>query len=125
VAPDLPPIPDLDTGTVPFEGFDRALHAILGRATRAVSPTSLLLAYTDWMSHLLLSPAKQVHLVRKYVDPDAYLAHAAQRGSSWWPEWHRWLGSQSGEPVPAPVYGAPGSGYTPFADAPGTYVLEK
>ncbi|HTO49792.1 MAG TPA: alpha/beta fold hydrolase [Burkholderiales bacterium] len=67
MAPDLPPIPDPDpdTGTVPFEGFDRALHAILGRATRAVSPTSLLLAYTDWMSHLLLSPAKQAHLVQK------------------------------------------------------------
>ena len=65
MAPDLPPIPDPDTGTVPFEGFDRALHAILGRATRAVSPTSLLLAYTDWLSHLLLSPAKQAHLVQK------------------------------------------------------------
>ena len=56
---------DPDTGTVPFEGFDRALHAILGRATRAVSPTSLLLAYTDWLSHLMLSPAKQAHLVQK------------------------------------------------------------
>ena len=65
MAPDLPPIADPDTGTVPFEGFDRALHAILGRATRAVSPTSLVLAYTDWMSHLLLSPAKQAHLVQK------------------------------------------------------------
>jgi polyhydroxyalkanoate synthase len=65
VAPDLPQNVDPDTGTVPFEGFDRALHAILGRATRAVSPTSLLLAYTDWMSHLLLSPAKQAHLVQK------------------------------------------------------------
>ena len=56
---------DPDTGTVPFEGFDRALHAILGRATRAVSPTSLLLAYTDWVSHLMLSPAKQAHLAQK------------------------------------------------------------
>ena len=65
MAPDLPPIADPDTGTVPFEGFDRALHAILGRATRAVSPTSLLLAYTDWLSHLMLSPAKQAHLVQK------------------------------------------------------------
>jgi polyhydroxyalkanoate synthase len=56
---------DPDTGTVPFEGFDRALHAILGKATRAVSPTSLQLAYTDWLSHLMLSPAKQAHLVQK------------------------------------------------------------
>ncbi len=65
MAPDLPPVADPDTGTVPFEGFDRALHAMLGRATRAVSPTSLQLAYTDWLSHLMLSPAKQAHLVQK------------------------------------------------------------
>lgn len=32
MAPDLPQTVDPDTGTVPFEGFDRALHAILGRA---------------------------------------------------------------------------------------------
>jgi polyhydroxyalkanoate synthase len=72
---------DPDTGTVPFEGFDRALHAILGRATRAVSPTSLVLAYTDWMSHLLLSPAKQAHLVQKALRKAnrlaLYLPHAA------------------------------------------------
>ena len=106
VAPDLPPIPDLDTGTVSFEGFDRALHAILGRATRAVSPTSLLLAYTDWMSHLLLSPAKQVHLVQKALRKahrlGSYLPGAVSGGAEPsieplaqdrrfnHPDWQRW-----------------------------------
>jgi polyhydroxyalkanoate synthase len=97
---------DPDTGTVPFEGFDRALHAILGRATRAVSPTSLLLAYADWMSHLALSPAKQAHLMQKALRKAnrlaLYLPHAAsgtaepciepleqdRRFSH--PDWQRW-----------------------------------
>lgn len=49
----------------PGDGFDRWLHALLGRATAAISPSSLLLAYADWVSHLLLSPAKQAELVQK------------------------------------------------------------
>jgi polyhydroxyalkanoate synthase len=48
-----------------MEGYDRSLHAALGRATQAVSPTSLALAYTDWMAHLALSPAKQAQLLEK------------------------------------------------------------
>jgi polyhydroxyalkanoate synthase len=61
----------------------------------------------------------------KYVDPDAYLAQAAQKDGSWWPEWHAWLKRRSGEPVPPPAYGATDNGYAPLADAPGAYVLEK
>jgi polyhydroxyalkanoate synthase len=97
---------DPDTGTVPFEGFDRALHAMLGRATRAVSPTSLLLAYADWMSHLALSPAKQAHLVQKALRKAnrlaLYLPHAVagtaepciepleQDRRFKHPDWQRW-----------------------------------
>ena len=62
---DLPAVTDFETGTVPVEGLDRSLHAILGRATRAISPTSVLLAYVDWLSHLALSPAKQAQLGQK------------------------------------------------------------
>jgi polyhydroxyalkanoate synthase len=61
----LPTEPEFGSGTVPVEGFDRSLHAVLGRATHGVSPTSLWLAYTDWLSHLMLSPAKQAQLVQK------------------------------------------------------------
>jgi polyhydroxyalkanoate synthase len=56
---------DFETASVPVEGLDRSLHAVLGRATRAISPTSLLLAYADWWSHLALSPAKQALLAQK------------------------------------------------------------
>jgi polyhydroxyalkanoate synthase len=58
---------ELESGTIPVDGLDRSLHAVLGRATRAVSPASLLLAYTDWMAHLMLSPAKQIQLAEKIV----------------------------------------------------------
>jgi polyhydroxyalkanoate synthase len=51
--------------SVPTEGFDRLLHAQLGRATSGVSPAAVLLAYTDWLSHLALSPARQAELAQK------------------------------------------------------------
>jgi polyhydroxyalkanoate synthase len=64
VADDWVPNPVIPSGT-PTEGFDRWLHAQIGRATAGVSPAALLLAYTDWLSHLALSPAKQAELVQK------------------------------------------------------------
>lgn len=64
----------------PTEGFDRWLHAQIGRRTTGVSPPALLLAYADWLAHLSLSPAKQAELVhkawRKLVRLALYLPHA-------------------------------------------------
>ncbi len=73
---------EFETGTIPVEGFDRSLHAILGRATRAISPTSLLLAYADWCSHLALSPAKQAQLAQKALRKAHRLALYAPRSLS-------------------------------------------
>jgi len=73
---------EFETGTIPVEGFDRSLHAILGRATRAISPTSLLLAYADWWSHLALSPAKQAQLAQKALRKAHRLALYAPRSLS-------------------------------------------
>ena len=42
---------------------------------------------------------------------------------SWWPTWQQWLASHSGEAVAPPTMGAPDSGYVPYANAPGEYVL--
>lgn len=53
--------------SIPVEGFDRWLHAFLGKTAMPVSPSSLLLAYADWMSNLALSPAKQVELMQKWM----------------------------------------------------------
>ena len=58
-----------------------------------------------------------------YVDPDAWLAATAPREGSWWPAWIGWLAQRSGEPVPPPPLGRPGSAFAPLDDAPGRYVL--
>jgi len=71
--------PDIRTSE-PTEGFDRWLHAQIGKRTAGVSPAALLLAYTDWLAHLALSPAKQAELVqkawRKAYRLALYLPHA-------------------------------------------------
>jgi polyhydroxyalkanoate synthase len=72
--------------------------------------------------HLRLATKKanQPHL-----DPDAFLAQAARKEGSWWPEWSQWLSEHSGAQTNLPRMGAPqNAGYPPLQDAPGTYVLE-
>jgi polyhydroxyalkanoate synthase len=97
---------DVDIATIPVEGLDRSLHAMLGRATHAISPSSVLLAYTDWLSHLALSPAKQAHLAQKAMRKahrlSLYLPRAAAGDTACCiepleqdrrfrdPEWQRW-----------------------------------
>ena len=41
------------------------MHAAIGRATCSVSPTSLTLAYLDWLVHFSHSPAKWIQLLVK------------------------------------------------------------
>lgn len=45
--------------------LDQPLHATLGQITAGVSPVALAQAYTDWAQHLVMSPDKQIELVRK------------------------------------------------------------
>jgi polyhydroxyalkanoate synthase len=60
----------------------------------------------------------------RYVDPEVWTAHATSTPGSWWTAWWKWLTAHSGDEVPAPRIGAPGAGYTPLCDAPGTYVRQ-
>jgi polyhydroxyalkanoate synthase len=46
---------------------DRLFHVWLGRATMGLSPAALFLAYSDWFTHLAISPGKQTELVNKAV----------------------------------------------------------
>jgi polyhydroxyalkanoate synthase len=45
--------------------FDRPLHAATALFTGGISPAAVTQAYTDWVQHLLLSPDKQVLLLKK------------------------------------------------------------
>ena len=54
-------------------------------------------------------------------DPQAFFRQAEVRPGSWWPDYAEWLGSRSGDPIPAPK--ALGSRkHKATAKAPGTYV---
>ena len=44
---------------------DRALHAMLAHLTGGISPAALLLAYTDWLSHLASSPQRRMEIAQE------------------------------------------------------------
>jgi polyhydroxyalkanoate synthase len=59
----------------------------------------------------------------RYVDADTWLAAAAEKSGSWWPEWTSWLAQHSAAArEPPPDIGAPRGGLAPIAPAPGLYV---
>ncbi len=51
-----------DHHSLSVSSLDRLIHAWIGRFTLGISPASLMLAYYDWMSHLIFSPGKTVEL---------------------------------------------------------------
>lgn len=53
-----------------LNALDRTLHAMLGRFTQGIAPTSLLLAWVDWTMHLALSPGKWHELAGKALTKD-------------------------------------------------------
>ena len=56
---------------------DRAFHAMLARLTGGISPVALLLAYTDWLSHLAASPQRQIEMSRQAAADAKQLVDAA------------------------------------------------
>lgn len=65
----LPPMPVAED--VPLA--DRMLHAGMSKIS-GLSPTSLGLAYADWLTHLALSPGRQAELARSAADRAALFA---------------------------------------------------
>jgi polyhydroxyalkanoate synthase len=63
------------------ETLDRLMHAWQGRLTASLSPATLLLAYGDWLMHLMNAPGKQAMLlqkaIRKWTRLMLYAGHAA------------------------------------------------
>ncbi len=60
-----------------------------------------------------------------YAGPGQWAAQAPRREGSWWPAWQAWLAERSARRAARPAMGAPGDGYPPLGDAPGTYVLQR
>ena len=58
---------------------DRALHAMLARLSGGISPAALLLAYTDWLSHLAASPQRQIEIAQEALVDTKRFCDAAQR----------------------------------------------
>jgi polyhydroxyalkanoate synthase len=57
---------------------DRAFHAMLAHLTGGISPVALLLAYTDWLSHLASSPQRQIEISQGAVQNAKRLVESAQ-----------------------------------------------
>jgi polyhydroxyalkanoate synthase len=70
------------TDIEPPSNVDRLLHALMGQATQGISPTSLSLAWLDWMMHLAQSPAKWQQLVQKAWNKDLrWLGYAMRQAA--------------------------------------------
>ena len=61
----------------------------------------------------------------RHVGPQDWQDVIPTEQGSWWPAWATWLAEQSAGDVPPPSIGSPERGYSPIADAPGTYVHER
>src|ERR1051325_7450351 len=57
---------------------DRALHAMLARLNGGISPTALLLAYTDWLSHLASSPQRRIEIAQEALIDSKRFSDAAR-----------------------------------------------
>jgi poly[(R)-3-hydroxyalkanoate] polymerase subunit PhaC len=64
-------------GTETYQA-DRAFHAMLAHLSGGISPVALLLAYTDWLSHLASSPQRQIEISQGALVEARRLAEAGQ-----------------------------------------------
>lgn len=48
-----------------LDTLDRSFSASMGRFTLGLSPSALMTAYFDWLTHISISPGKQLQLVQK------------------------------------------------------------
>jgi len=81
VAPIEPQVAPLTEGAEGVESYqaDRALHAMLARLSSGISPAALLLAYTDWLSHLASSPQRRIEIAQEALIDTKRFFEASQR----------------------------------------------
>lgn len=56
----------ISTSKVDKYAFDKILHAQISKITGWLSPSSFILAYFDWLSHLSMSPVKQYEIFHNF-----------------------------------------------------------
>ncbi len=59
-------IPRLNDKTV--DKIDTRLRAIIGKASQGLSPIQMILAYTDWLAHLSIAPARRLKLMQSFSE---------------------------------------------------------
>lgn len=75
----IPPSDDEGATPAAVQHGEALLHSMLGRLTYGISPASVIGAYTDWLSHLATSPAKQSELAEKIMRKSARFQRFMQR----------------------------------------------
>ncbi len=68
-----------DPGGYATRALDRAFKANLARMTAGITPAGLTSVYFEWLSHLALSPGKQVELAEKCLRKSTRFAQYAGR----------------------------------------------
>lgn len=51
-----------------YRNIDRLAHGIMARMTYGISPSSLSMAYWDWITHLNYSPGKKMELLHDFLN---------------------------------------------------------
>jgi polyhydroxyalkanoate synthase len=64
-------------GTETYQA-DRTVHAMLARLSGGISPAALLLAYADWLLHLVSSPQRQIEIGQKALIDAKRIVEATQ-----------------------------------------------
>jgi polyhydroxyalkanoate synthase subunit PhaC len=125
---------DLSKITVPIydvaakEDHIAPAQSVLNGAKLFSGPVRFVLAGSGHIAGVINPPAKQKYQywileegdAKVLPTIDAFIAKAQEHPGSWWPDYKKWLSSQSGAQVAPPQ---PGGGvFKPIEDAPGSYV---
>ena len=73
----LEKISTMDNDTV--ESIDSQLRARIGKLTNGLSPMQLILAYSDWLGHLSIAPARRLQLLKSLVEKVVKLSVTAAK----------------------------------------------
>jgi len=79
---ETPTLPPPNGASTPYADLDHALHAMAASVTQGLSPSSLTLAWLDWLLHLLASPGTQLALAAEARDQVLKLQQAIGQGGS-------------------------------------------